>query len=72
MVAILKTEEAGEINFTNISYLAHHALFHRRRQWHPTPVLLPGKSHGRRSLVGHSPWGCKESDTTERLHFPFL
>ena len=42
-----------------------------RRQWHPTPVLLPGKSHGRRSLVGCSPWGRKESDTTERLHFHF-
>ena len=40
-----------------------------RRQWHPTPVLLPGKSHGRRSLVGCSPWGLEESDTTERLHF---
>ena len=36
-----------------------------RRQWHPTPVLLPGKSHGRRSLVGCSPWGRWESDTTE-------
>ena len=43
----------------------------RRRQWHPTPVLLPGKSHGRRSLVGCSPWGCQESDLTERLHFHF-
>ena len=43
----------------------------RRRQWHPTPVLLPGKSHGQRSLVGYSPWGRKESDTTERLHFHF-
>ena len=42
-----------------------------RRQWHPTPVLLPGKSHGRRGLVGCSPWGCWESDTTERLHFHF-
>ena len=42
-----------------------------RRQWHPTPVLLPGKSHGRRSLAGCSPWGCEESDTTERLHFHF-
>ena len=42
-----------------------------RRQWHPTPVLLPGKSHGRRSLVGCNPWGCKESDTTEQLHFHF-
>ena len=42
-----------------------------RRQWHPTPVLLPGKSHGWRSLVGCSPWGLKESDMTERLHFDF-
>ena len=39
--------------------------------WNPTPVLLPGKSHGQRSLVGCSPWGRKESDTTERLHFDF-
>ena len=45
--------------------------FSRRRRWHPTPVLLPGKPHGRRSLEGCSPWGCKESDTTERLHFHF-
>ena len=36
-----------------------------RRQWHPTPVLLPGKSHGWRSLVGCGPWGREESDTTE-------
>ena len=43
----------------------------RRRQWHPTPVLLPGKSHGQRSLVGCSPWGGEESDTTEWLHFHF-
>ena len=43
----------------------------RRRQWHPTPVLLPGKSHGWRSLVGCSPWGRKESDTAEQLHFHF-
>ena len=39
-----------------------------RRKWRPTPVLLPGKSHERRSLVGYSPWGCKELDTTKRLH----
>ena len=39
----------------------------QRRQWHPTPVLLPGKSHGRRSLVGCSPWGRTESDTTEAM-----
>ena len=37
-------------------------------KWQPTPVFLPGESHGRRSLVGYSPWGRKESDTTERLH----
>ena len=43
----------------------------RRRQWHPTPVLLPGKSHGWRSLVGCGPWGREESDTTERLHCHF-
>ena len=43
----------------------------RRRRWHPTPVLLPGKSHGWRSLVGCSPWGREELDTTERLHFHF-
>ena len=42
-----------------------------RRHWHPTPVLLPGKSRGWRSLVGCSPWGRQESDTTARLHFHF-
>ena len=39
-----------------------------RKKWKPTPVLLPGKSHGRWSLVGYCPWGHKESDTTEQLH----
>ena len=43
----------------------------QRRQWHPTPVLLPGKSHGWRSLVGCSPWGHWESDTTDQLPFHF-
>ena len=42
-----------------------------RRKWQPTPVLLPGESHGGRSLVGYSPWGHKELDTTEWLHFHF-
>ena len=41
----------------------------RRRQWHPTPILLSGKSHGRGSLVGCNPWSRWGSDTTERLHF---
>ena len=40
-----------------------------RRKWQPTPVLLPGKSHGQRSLIGYHPWGHEESDITERPHF---
>ena len=47
------------------------SLEEQRRQWHPTPEVLPGKSHGWRSLVGCSPWGRKESGMTEWLHFPF-
>ena len=39
-----------------------------RRKWQPAPVLLPGKSHGQRSLAGYSPWGRQESGTTERLN----
>ena len=42
-----------------------------RRKWQPTPVLLPRKFHGWRSLVGYSPWGSKKQDTTEQLHFHF-
>ena len=41
------------------------------KEMQPTPVFLPGKPHGRRTLVGYSPWGLKESNTTERLHFHF-
>ena len=52
-------------------YLLKYNYLCRRRQWHPTPVLLRGKSPGQRSLVGCSPWGCEESDMTERLHFHF-
>ena len=54
--------------FSNWHYLEDNF---RRRRWHPTPVLLPGKSHGWRSLVGCSPWGHEELDTTERLAFHF-
>ena len=48
-----------------------------RRKWQPTPVLLPGKSYGQRRLVGYSPWGRRESDTTEpdtteQLDFDFI
>ena len=40
-----------------------------RREWIPITVFLPAKSHEQRNLVGYSPWGCKELDMTERLHF---
>ena len=46
-----------------------HVYLHWRRQWQPTPVLLPGKSHGWRSLLGYNPWGSKELDMSEGLHF---
>ena len=55
----------------NLFILIHSFLFFRRSWWNSTPVLLPRKSHGRRSLVGCTPWGRKESDTTEPLHFHF-
>ena len=65
----LKTIKQWHLPF--IELLFHARPYTRRRQWRPTPVLLPGKSHGWRSLVSCSPWGRKESDTTERLHFHF-
>ena len=52
-------------------FLNKSSHLNRRRRWHPTPVLLLGKSHGWRRLVGCSPWGLKESDKTEQLHFHF-
>ena len=57
--------------FSLVIYFIHSSVYMRRRQWHPTPVLLPGKSHGRRSLIGCIPWGREESDTTEQLLFHF-
>ena len=55
-------------NYSTIALISHAS---RRRQWHPTPVLLPRKSHGWKSLEGCSPWGREELDTTERLHLHF-
>ena len=76
---ILWTEEPGRLQSMGSLRVGHDwvtslwpfTFMHWRRQWQPTPVLLPGKSHGRRSLVGCSPWGCWGSDTTEWLHFYF-
>ena len=73
------TEEPGGLLFMGSHRVGHDwatslslcTVMHRRRQWHPTPGLGPGKSQGQRSLVGCSPWGRYESDTTEWLHFHF-
>ena len=66
----LKTvKRLPEMSETRVPSLVGKISWRRKRQ--PPPVPLPGKSHGRRSLVGYSPRGCKESDTTERLHFTF-
>ena len=54
---------------TSLSLLT---FMHWRGKWQPTPVFLPGESQGRGSLVGCSPWGRQESDTTERLHFHLI
>ena len=63
---LIKLYTLNMYSFLHVSHISY-----QRRQWHPTPVLLPGKSHGRRSLVGCSPWGLEESDMTVRLHFHF-
>ena len=52
------TEEMHVILYDKLRYS-------KRREWQPTPVILLGESYGQKSLVGYSPWGCKESDTTE-------
>ena len=61
------SNKSGTVKFTSSTL----AFIKYLRQWHPTPVLLPGKPHGRRSLVGCRPWGRWGSDKTERLHFHF-
>ena len=74
-----RMEEPGRLQSmgswrTGHDWVTTHSLFtfmHWRRKWQPTPVLLPGKYHGWRSLIGCSPWGREELDTTEWLHFHF-
>ena len=70
-VPITSWEIDGETAETVSNFTFGGSKITRRRQWHPTPVLSPGKSHGWRSLVGSCPWGHEELDTTERLHFHF-
>ena len=73
--SLWKVKQYEEVKTNSqVSYLAQKGPLESmkwRRQWHPTPVLLPGKSHGQRSLVGCRPWGHEELDTTEWLHFHF-
>ena len=59
------------LSYKDVLLIVGFQCYQQRRQWQPTPVLLPGKFHEQRSLVGCSPWGREESDTTERLHFHF-
>ena len=59
------------LDIVHLFYYSHPSGHEWRRQSHPDPVVLPGKSHGRRSLVGCSPWGREELDMTERLPFHF-
>ena len=54
-----------ESDTTERLYFTHFILYHWRREWQPTPVFLPGESHGQRSLAGHGPWGRRELDKTE-------
>ena len=58
-------------NLFSISIFSNMVSQEGRRKWQPTPVFMPGESHGPRSLVGYSPWGRKESDTTEQPHVHF-
>ena len=67
LLAVQGTSKSLLQHHSSKASILWHSAFFQRKQWQPTPVLLPGKSHGRRSLVGCSPWGCEESDTTERL-----
>ena len=71
MFGALAVSQGVVTQFLNVTDLKVVSLIRRRGQWHPTPVLLPGKSHRRRSLVGCSPWGHQESDAAERFHFHF-
>ena len=59
-------------SWTQLTSLSLSTFMHWRRKWQPTPVFLPGKYHGWRSLVGYSPWGRKELDKLSNFTFTFI
>ena len=63
-----ESDTTERLHFTPFT---HFILYRWRREWQPTPVFLPGESHGQRSLAGHGPWGGRESDTTEVTEHTF-
>ena len=65
VVLVVKNPPASAEDIKDMSSIPGSGRFPWRRKWQPTPVLLPGESHGQRSLVGYSSWGRKGSDTTE-------
>ena len=60
--------ESPPANAGDMSSIPESGRFPWRRKWQPTPIFLPGKSHGQRSLEGYNPWGLKELDTTWQLN----
>ena len=64
---LVKNLPANTGDIRDVGLIPGSGRFPWKRKWQPTPVFVPGESHGQRSLVGYNPWGCKESDMTDRL-----
>ena len=67
---MVKNPSANAGDIRDLGSIAELGRFLWRRAWQPTPVFLPGESHGRRSVGHYSPWDLKESDTAEQLTLP--
>ena len=67
-MSLVCTTQNSKLEYFSVLIFSMHFW---RRKWQPTPVFLPGESHARRSLVGYSPRGHRESDTTEQLHYHY-
>ena len=63
--ATVRGVAGSQTRLPDFTSFTHFILYHWRRKWQPTPVFLPGESHGQRSLAGHGPWDLRESDMTE-------